>query len=86
MLFSALRCIVRYVVVPLVLPLLGLTLRLSLGIAIGLDFIALGMLAFSLWRFWRARDPRRWSYLPLAVVLATAIIIFLAYDLVILTA
>lgn len=81
LLFSALRCTVQYLILPVLLPLLGLVSGRSLGIMALLDLIALISLGLGLRRFWQARHPRRWDYLALAIVVVGVLAVFLWFDL-----
>lgn len=81
LLISGTRCILQYVVLPVLLPLIGLAGSFSLGIVIVLDLIALGLLVSSLRYFWRSRHPRRFDILPLAGLILLIILGSLAYDI-----
>jgi hypothetical protein len=88
LLVSAVRCTVRYVVLPFVLPLLGVAASATPGIVSGaafgvlviLDVIAALAIVATLRRLWRLRHPRRWQYLPLALALAALVGFFLVND------
>jgi hypothetical protein len=88
LLVSGLRCTLRYVVLPLVLPLLGASTRSALDIATGaalavlltLDVIAAVAILAMLRRLWQARHPRRWLYLPPALLLAVLVVVFFVND------
>jgi ABC-type iron transport system FetAB permease component len=79
--FSAVRCTLQYIILPFLLPLIGLTSNLSLGIVMVLDVVALILVTTSLRQLWKARHPRRWTFLPLALVAIVLIIAFLGYDI-----
>jgi tetrahydromethanopterin S-methyltransferase subunit D len=80
LLLVGVRCAVRYIVLPLVLPLLGVAARPALGILVILDVIAVVAIVTTLHRLWRHRHPRRWQYLPVAVILTTLIALLLVND------
>ncbi len=80
LLVSAVRCTVRYVVLPLGLPLLGVASDAALGILLILDVIAAIAIVATLRRLWRVQHPRRWPYLLLAVALAVLVGVFLVSD------
>lgn len=80
LLLSGTRCIVQYVLLPFVLPLVGFAADLSVWLSMAIDLVALGALVFSLRRLWRTRAPQRWRYLPLALLMALAISVFLWHD------
>ena len=88
LLISAVRCTVRYVVLPIVLPLLGVATSATLGIVTGaalgilltLDVIATIAIVATLRRLWQLHHPRRWQYLPAALALAVVIGFFFVTD------
>ncbi len=71
LLFSAARCTVRYIVLPIVLPFalpllgvatgatLGIVTGVSLGILLLLDVVAAISIVATLRRLWRLQHPRR---------------------------
>jgi hypothetical protein len=75
-------------VLPFVLPLAGVATAARFGIgtvaAIGilliLDVIAGITILATLRRLWRLQDPRRWLYLPVAMVLAVVVGFFFVND------
>jgi hypothetical protein len=85
---SGVRCVVRYMVLPFVLPLAGVATAARFGIgtvaAIGilliLDVIAGITILATLRRLWRLQDPRRWLYLPVAMMLAVVVGFFFVND------
>lgn len=85
---SGVRCVVRYIVLPLVLPLAGVATAATFGIgtvaALGtlltLDVIAGITIVATRRRLWRSKHPRRWLYLPLAMVLAGVAGFFFVID------
>lgn len=87
-LFSALRCIARYIVLPFVLPLAGVATSATFGIVTGtalgvlliLDAIAVIAIVATLRRLWRFQHPRRCHYLPVALALAALVGLFFIHD------
>jgi hypothetical protein len=81
LLVSAVRCTLRYIVLPLVLPLLGIATSATLGIVTGaalgilvtLDVIAAIAIVATLRQLWRCQHPRRWQHLPVALALAVLV-------------
>jgi hypothetical protein len=67
---SAVRCSLRYVVLPFVLPLAGLASGAALGILLVLDAVAAFTIVSSLRRLWRRQHPSRWQYAFVAAALA----------------
>ncbi|HUZ78471.1 MAG TPA: hypothetical protein VMV93_12910 [Chloroflexota bacterium] len=66
LLFSATRCTLMYVVLPILLPWLGIVGKIPVPVLMACDLLALSGIVFSLRRLWRLQSPRRWQYLPLA--------------------
>jgi hypothetical protein len=71
--FSATRCIFQYVLVPFLLPILGLMDGTPTWLGLVFNFVAFLALILSLRCIWTARHPRRFSYLPLALLMLFAI-------------
>jgi hypothetical protein len=88
LLVAGLRCTVRYIVLPLALPLLGVATGATVGtvtwaafgLLVALDVVTVGAIVASLRRLWRFQHPRRWQYLPVAVVLTLLVAVFLVND------
>jgi hypothetical protein len=80
LLISAVRCTVGYIVVPFVLPLLGMATGAAFGVLLVLDAIAAISIVITLRRLWQLQHPRRWQYLPLALILAALFAFFLLSD------
>lgn len=81
MLFSGVRCILQYVVLPFVLPLVGVAVNVAVPLLLVLNVIAMISVVFSLRRFWRVRYDYRWVYLLVATVTLIVLTIFLVMDL-----
>ncbi len=77
--FVALRCTLRYIVLPFALPLLGLSGGLSSLIALIIDAIALTTIALNVRRLWNT--SWRWRYLGLGAVMTVIIAIMAWGDL-----
>ena len=73
LLVSAVRCLLRYIVLPFVLPLVGVATGAALGILLTVDVIAAIAIVATLRRLWRLQHPRRWQYLALALALAVLV-------------
>jgi hypothetical protein len=88
LLLAGVRCVLRYLVLPLLLPLLGVATGAAVGIVTGaalallltLDVIAVVAIVATLRRLWRLQHPRRWQYLPLALTLAVLVGLFFVID------
>lgn len=80
LLVSALRCIVRYVLLPFVLPLIGIATGVAFGVGLALDVVAAVSIVTTLRQLWRLQHPRRWQYLPMAAALVATFVFFLVSD------
>jgi ABC-type iron transport system FetAB permease component len=80
LLVSAVRCTLRYVLLPFVLPLAGLASGAALGVLLVLDAIAAIAIVSTLRRLWRTQHPSRWQYLALALGLAVLVGSFFVTD------
>jgi hypothetical protein len=78
---SGLRCIIQYVVLPFALPIVGIAANPPAWLGLTCNAIALIALVSSLRRIWAARHPKRFAYLPLALLTLFAITIFTITDL-----
>lgn len=81
LLLSACRCTVQYVLLPFVLPWIGIAASVPPWVTLVLGGLALAALIRNVLSMWRLRHARRWSYLGLASISSTALLIFLAIDL-----
>ncbi len=81
LLLSAARCLLSYVVLPLLAPLVGLvTVNPVLGIVLGSVALAANLVAVR--RFWLADHRWRWPYTAICAVVVTLILVLLAQDVV----
>ena len=75
---SAVRCVITYVVVPVLVPILSLAGWVAAPIGIALCVYAVVNGIVSLKRFWSADHPKRWMYTAFMgvvfVVLAVALV------------
>ena len=76
LLLTGVRCVLRYVVLPVGLPLLGLAPGVAGGISLVCDVAAVALAVTSLRRLWAARHPFRWRYLA-GVCVGLAVIAYL---------
>jgi hypothetical protein len=79
LLVSAARCLLSYIVLPLLAPLVGLvTVNPVLGIVLGSVALAANTLAVR--RFWLADHPWRWPYTAICMIVVALILVLLARD------
>jgi uncharacterized membrane protein len=81
LLFSGVRCILMYVVLPFILPLIGLAGNFSIWIDIAINVVAICAIFYSLRRFWQTGYERRWQYLPVALVALFVLVAFIGLDI-----
>lgn len=79
LLFVCVRCTIQYILLPFVLPLLGLGGSIATSISIAIDFLALGLICFNVYRLWDT--SWRYRYLALSVIMVGIIFVFLYNDL-----
>jgi hypothetical protein len=81
LLFSGVRCVLQYAILPFVLPLIGLTTELAVPLTLGINFLAIGLIFYSLRRFWQICYRYRWQYLGIASVVLVILTVFTILDL-----
>lgn len=81
LLFSGIRCILQYVILPFVLPLIGVTSDVAVPISLAINVVAIGLILYSVRRFWQIGYRYRWHYLPVAVVALILLVSFIILDL-----
>lgn len=81
LIFSGVRCILQYAVLPIILPLVGVATEATLPILLIINALAVAAIIFSLRRFWRIRYTYRWQYLIVAVAALSILIAFTVFDL-----
>ncbi len=81
LLFSGVRCILQYVLLPFLLPIIGVAADATAPILLLINLIAIVSIFLSLRRFWTIGYKHRWSYLLVALAALTLLIAFTAYDI-----
>ncbi len=66
---SAVRCVITYVLVPVLVPLLSLAGWVAAPVGLALCLLAAVNGLVSLRRFWRADHPQRWTYTAFITVI-----------------
>ena len=79
--FSAVRCILMYVILPFVLPLIGLTGVFAVRADIVINLVAMAALGYSVRRFWRINYKHKMAYTFVAAVALVMLAAFLLLDL-----
>lgn len=81
LIFSGVRCVLMYAILPFVLPLIGLAGNFGLWIDIVINSIAISAIIYSLRRFWQINYKRKWQYLPVALVALLLLVAFIGLDI-----
>ena len=81
LLFSGVRCVLQYVVLPFVLPLLGIASDAAVPLMLGISILAVLSIIVSLRRFWSIGYSYRWHYLVVAMVAISLLCVFIVLDL-----
>lgn len=81
LMFSGLRCILQYVLLPFLLPIVGVAANAAIPILLLINLIAMASIFFSLRRFWTIGYKHRWSYLAVALTALTLLLAFTLHDL-----
>lgn len=79
--FSAIRCILQYVLLPFVLPVLGIAAGAATPIYLLISVLAVVAIISSLRRFWKIGYRYRWQYLAIALVTLGMLAVFIQTDL-----
>jgi hypothetical protein len=81
LLFSGVRCILMYAIIPFVLPLLGITGLFAQQVDIVINLLAIAALIYSVRRFWKINYRGKVAYTLVAVVAFVFLLVFIALDL-----
>jgi hypothetical protein len=79
--FSGVRCILQYAVLPFILPLIGLAADVAVPLTLAINLIALASVLYSLRRFWQINYKYKWQYLPIAITAVVILCAFVVLDL-----
>lgn len=79
--FSGVRCILQYAILPFVLPLIGISMAVATPLLMVITGVAIVSILFSLRRFWKINYRYRWHYLAVAIVALAVLIALLLQDL-----
>ena len=79
---SALRCLLSYIVLPVVLPAIGLARGVGPAIGIPISILALTFDYLGIRRFWLADHHQRWAFTALYAVVGGMVLALLIVDIV----
>jgi hypothetical protein len=79
---SALRCLLSYIVLPVVLPAIGAARGVGPVIGIPIGLLALTFDYLGIRRFWLADHHQRWAFSALYAVVGTMVLILVIVDII----
>src|ERR1700688_1778071 len=79
---SALRCLLSYIVMPVVLPAIGLARGVGPAIGIPIGILALTFDYLGIRRFWLADHRQRWAFSAIYAVVGTMVLVLLIVDII----
>ena len=79
---SATRCLLSYIVLPILLPLLGLAKGVGPWIAIPIGVLALTFDVLGIRRFWLADHHQKWLFSAVYAVVGAMVLTLLIVDIV----
>ncbi len=80
-LFSGIRCVLQYAILPFVLPIIGIAAETATPVMLAINVLAIVSIFLSLRRFWQIGYKYRWQYLVVALAALAVLIAFIALDL-----
>lgn len=81
LIFTGVRCILQYIVLPFILPVIGIAAASALPLLLLINIFAIISMLFSVRRFWQINYQYKWQYLLMALVILAALTGFIALDL-----
>lgn len=79
---SGIRCIITYLLIPILAPVIGLSDTVSAPLTIGLSVAAIVMGVSGVRRFWIADHRARWAYTTFIAVIVVLLAVGIVFDLV----
>jgi hypothetical protein len=79
---SALRCLLSYIVLPVILPAIGIAKGVGPAIGIPISILALTFDYLGIRRFWLADHRQRWAFTALYAVVGGMVFALLIIDIV----
>lgn len=81
LLFSGVRCILQYVMLPFILPIIGIAGDFSVVISLIVNTMALAGIIYSLRTFFKVNYRHKWRYVPIATVAIILLVAFMILDI-----
>lgn len=79
--FSAVRCLITYLAIPIIVPILSLGGWVAAPVGMALCVVAVVNGIVSLRRFWRSDHPKRWMYTAFMGIVFAILALALVSDL-----
>lgn len=79
--FSAVRCILQYVILPFVLPVFGFAADAAVPVVLAINLVAIVAILYSVRRMWRIDYKYKWQYLLVGAGALLILFVFLYADL-----
>ena len=81
LIFTGVRCILQYIVLPFILPVIGIAADTALPILLVINVLAIISMFYSVRRFWQINYEYKWQYLLFALFILVLLVAFIALDL-----
>jgi hypothetical protein len=81
LIFSGVRCILQYVVLPFILPVIGIAGDFSVVIGLVINVMALSAIIYSIRTFFKVNYKHKWRYLPVGLFAIVLLSAFLLLDI-----
>lgn len=78
---SGIRCVITYLLIPILTPVISLSGRVTAPVGILLSVVAIGFGINSLRRFWLADHRLRWRYTTFITVVFVLLLVGIGFDL-----
>lgn len=78
---SGIRCIITYLLIPILVPFVGLLETVAAPLTIVLSLLAIGMGISGVRRFWIADHKARWAYSGFIAVVLVLLVVGIGFDL-----
>lgn len=78
---SGIRCIITYLLIPILVPVIGLLEAVAAPLTIALSLVAIWMGVAGVRRFWIADHRARWAYTGFIAVVMILLVVGIGFDL-----
>jgi hypothetical protein len=78
---SGIRCLITYLLIPVLVPVIGLLEGIAAPLTIGLSLAAVWMGVSGVRRFWIADHRARWAYTWFIAVVVALLVVGIGFDL-----